>query len=125
MMNNKNAIILIIIALGAMFALKQMQKSIVPYVPFSEAANKAEYVQLMGSVDQKKGIVRENGGIRFTLSDGKNSLDVIYNAEKPLNMETAEKIVAIGQYDSAAMIFRADKILTKCPSKYENAAKKK
>jgi cytochrome c-type biogenesis protein CcmE len=125
MKNNKNALILIVIALGAMLALKQMQKSIVPYVPFSDAIKKGEYVQLMGSVDQKKGIVRNNDGIAFTLIDGKNSLDVIYGAEKPLNMETAEKIVVIGQYDSKALIFRADKILTKCPSKYENASRKK
>ena len=125
MKNNKNAIILIVIALGAMLALKQMQKSIIPYVPFSEAVKKGEYVQLMGSVDQKKGIVRNNDGITFTLIDSNNSLDVIYGAEKPLNMETAEKIVVIGQYDSKAHAFRADKILTKCPSKYENASKKK
>jgi len=123
-MNNKNAIILIVIALGAIFALKQIQKSIVPYVPFSDAIRKGDYVQLMGSVDKQKGIVRENGGITFTLVDGKNSLEVIYEAEKPLNMDTAEKIVAMGQYDSKAKIFRADKILTKCPSKYENAAKR-
>jgi cytochrome c-type biogenesis protein CcmE len=125
MMNNKNAAVLIVIAIGTIFAVKMMTKSVVPYVPFNDAIQKSEYVQLMGSVDRKKGIVTDKSGIRFTLTDGTQSMDIMYEAEKPFNMETAEKIVVIGQYDSKALAFRADRILTKCPSKYENSAKKK
>ena len=58
---------------------------------------------------------------RFTLVDttAKSEIRVEYAAEAPLQLESAEKIVAMGKYDKASSTFKADQILTKCPSKNE------
>jgi cytochrome c-type biogenesis protein CcmE len=44
---------------------------------------------------------------------------VRYHGVKPANFEDAVSIVAIGRYDAAASEFAADKLLVKCPSKYQ------
>ena len=120
-MNNKNAFLLAVIALGAIAAFKFMAGQMVPYVPFSKAAETADYVQIIGSLDRAKGVEHTAGAIRFTLSDStaKSTIRIEYAAEAPLQLEQADRIVAMGTYDKAASVFRADKILTKCPSKYE------
>ena len=43
---------------------------------------------------------------------------VIYTSPKPQDFERSEQIVIIGNIQND--IFRADKILMKCPSKYED-----
>ena len=120
-MNNKNALLLVVIALGAIAAFKFMAGQMVPYVPFAKAVQSADYVQIMGSLDKAKGIERSAGAIRFTLVDttAKTEMRIEYAAEAPLQLESAEKIVAMGKYDKASSLFKADQILTKCPSKYE------
>ena len=120
-MNNKNTLLLAVIAIGAIAAFKFMAGQMVPYVPFAKAAASAEYVQVLGQIDRAKGIEHTAGAIRFTLLDNtaKASLRVEYAAEEPLQLEQAEKVVAIGQFDKDKGVFKADKILTKCPSKYE------
>ena len=120
-MNNKNAFLLAVIALGAIAAFKFMAGQMVPYVPFSKAAETADYVQIIGSLDRAKGVEHTAGAIRFTLVDSttKSTIRIEYAAEAPLQLEQADRIVAMGTYDKAASVFRADKILTKCPSKYE------
>ena len=120
-MNNKNAFLLAIIALGAIAAFKFMAGQMVPYVPFAKAAESADYVQIIGSLDRAKGIEHAAKAIRFTLLDttAKASIRVEYAAEAPLQLEQADRIVAMGKYDKAASVFKADQILTKCPSKYE------
>ncbi|RMF53905.1 MAG: cytochrome c maturation protein CcmE, partial [Bacteroidetes bacterium] len=42
---------------------------------------------------------------------------VRYPDPKPINFESAQKIVLIGQYRDS--VFYAEKILMKCPSKYK------
>jgi cytochrome c-type biogenesis protein CcmE len=117
-MNNRSSILLFVIALGAIIAVKYMVNSVVPYVPFSQAREKAEYVQIIGSPD-KKGVTLEGKGLVFTLNDKTGSIAVYYEGDKPLNFEHAEKVVAMGTYDRKSSRFIADKLLTKCPSKYE------
>ena len=120
-MNNKNALLLVVIALGAIAAFKFMAGQMVPYVPFAKAAQSSDYVQIMGSLDRARGIEHAAGAIRFTLVDttATSQIRVEYAAEAPLQLESAEKIVAMGKYDKASSLFKADQILTKCPSKYE------
>ncbi|MGL4370584.1 MAG: cytochrome c maturation protein CcmE [Spirochaetota bacterium] len=121
-MNNKNALLLAVIALGAIVVFKYMAGQMVPYVPFTQAMESGEYVQIIGKIDKEKGVSRQAGSIRFLLLDetAKSGMTVDYSAEQPLQLEQAEKIVVIGSYDKANGLFNADKILTKCPSKYEN-----
>ena len=120
-MDNRNAILLAVIALGAIAAFKFMVGQMVPYVPFKQAVKSSEYVQIIGRLDKTKGIERSSSSIRFNLVDdtAKDSITVDYSAEQPVQLEQAEKIVAIGSYDTEKGVFNAEKILTKCPSKYE------
>jgi cytochrome c-type biogenesis protein CcmE len=46
---------------------------------------------------------------------------VRYKGLKPANFEDAISIVAIGQFDDGAKEFEANKLLVKCPSKYQGA----
>ena len=115
-MANKNSIILAAIALIAIFAFKYMQKQMVPYVSYAEAMSKGEYVQIIGKIDREKGVTAGKDGLRFILVDKNSSINVRYDGESPKNIDTAERIVAIGIYDNNARVFIADSILTKCPS---------
>ena len=59
------------------------------------------------------------GPVADVLTDYDNTvMRVIYSGPKPLNFEHAIQVVALGKYDSPSDSFKADKILTKCPSKY-------
>ena len=55
---------------------------------------------------------------RFVMKDenGKNQ-EVFYNEPMPQDFKRSEKVVVIGSYDGE--MFIADKILMKCPSKYQ------
>jgi cytochrome c-type biogenesis protein CcmE len=45
---------------------------------------------------------------------------VIHNQPKPQDLEKSEKIVVVGKMNLEGNYFEADKILLKCPSKYNN-----
>lgn len=54
----------------------------------------------------------------FTLVDTENRVQkVVYSAPKPQDFDRSEQVVVIGSMDGDH--FRADKILLKCPSKYQ------
>ncbi len=55
----------------------------------------------------------------FLIIDNNNKEErVVYLSPKPQDFEKSEQIVIIGSYKGNA--FKADKILMKCPSKYED-----
>ena len=57
--------------------------------------------------------------LEFTLTDNKGrSQKVVYNAPKPQDLGKAEQIVIIGSMKGD--VFKCDKILLKCPSKYQD-----
>jgi cytochrome c-type biogenesis protein CcmE len=47
-------------------------------------------------------------------------MKVIYNGAKPQDFEMSEQIVVTGRAENG--VFKADKILMKCPSKYNNTS---
>jgi len=54
----------------------------------------------------------------FTLADNENKqVSVIYGAPKPQDFDRSEQVVVIGTMQGD--YFKADKILLKCPSKYQ------
>lgn len=57
--------------------------------------------------------------LAFTVTDGKNKLPVIYNDVKPDNFDDATEVILEGFYDKEENVFKAEKLTTKCPSKYE------
>jgi cytochrome c-type biogenesis protein CcmE len=57
--------------------------------------------------------------LEFTLIDNKGrSQKVVYNAPKPQDLGKAEQIVIIGNMEG--QVFKCEKILLKCPSKYQD-----
>jgi cytochrome c-type biogenesis protein CcmE len=48
-----------------------------------------------------------------------DTMQVRYHGVKPGNFEDAISIVAIGQYSADQEEFAANKLLVKCPSKYQ------
>jgi len=109
-------VVLAFLALG----LSTFTKSMTPYVSFDEAKATPRTVQVMGALE--KGSTRydtESKTLHFTLLDEKTRglLPVAYRDVKPANFEEAVSIVAIGRYHEGA--FQAEKLLVKCPSKYQ------
>ncbi len=100
--------------------LSTFTKSMTPYVSFDEARSSGRTVQVMGALE--KGTSRYDTAsktLHFNLVDQKTQavLPVSYRDVKPANFEDAISIVAIGRFQEGS--FRAEKLLVKCPSKYQ------
>ena len=109
-------ILLGFLALG----LTTFTKSMTPYVSFDEAVKAKRTVQVMGALE--KGTSRYDTStktLHFHLVEekSKQKLAVAYTDVKPANFEDAVSIVAIGAYQGDT--FHAEKLLVKCPSKYQ------
>jgi cytochrome c-type biogenesis protein CcmE len=110
-----------ILVLGFLvLGLSTFSRSMTQYVSFAEAKESPRTVQVMGALE--KGTSRYDTGsntLYFTLLDPKtnDSIPVSYTDVKPANFEDAVSIVAIGRYEHG--VFAAEKLLVKCPSKYQ------
>ena len=93
--------------------------SVTPYVGIADARAAQRNVQVKGLPDT--GVVphMENDTFVFSIADEETgeTMLVRYKGVKPDNFDEAYHIVAIGKYAGDA--FAADKLLIKCPSKYE------
>ncbi len=127
-MKNKGAVIGLIIIIGALaFSAVAFKNNLINIVPFAEAMKATDSdVQVMGA--PVAGTMNYEGdlhSLRFTIRDPSTGqlLPVTYKGPKPEDLDSAmSKAVAInvtGTYDPAQRIFVADKLLVKCPSKYQ------
>jgi len=57
--------------------------------------------------------------LTFEIRDETGQLSISYHGPQPDMLVDAVEAVAIGQYDPATMVFEAEELLMKCPSKYE------
>ncbi|MBN2402262.1 MAG: cytochrome c maturation protein CcmE [Spirochaetes bacterium] len=120
-MRNKIIIICILILSAgiALYSIYSMDNIITPYVSFKEAIESGNHVQVIGKINKLKLIKYEEGFLIFNLNDADGYLlNVQYKGVKPNNMEEADQIVVQGSYIREKNIFKANKILVKCPSKY-------
>lgn len=95
--------------------------SVTPYVGIREAKASASSVQVKGLVAKEAPAPKMDGNdFVFTLQDEKTgeTLPVRYHGMKPDQFDEAHHIVAIGKAKDG--VFEADKLLIKCPSKYES-----
>lgn len=93
-----------------------------PYVTVAQAKKmRGDNLHIAG--DLVKSSVKTDKGaqtVRFTMVDETGaSLNVVYSGMAPANMGSATKVVAVGMME--ASVFKARKLLLKCPSKYESA----
>ncbi len=112
---------LIIVAAFAVFGVTAFQHALTPYVTFVEAAAKGGTAQVSGTVDRATARYDAARSVfAFELTDrGGTTMTVEYEGAPPGNFDDAESVVAVGSVDGASNVFRAKKLLVKCPSKYE------
>ncbi|OPL14991.1 MAG: hypothetical protein AVO34_00295 [Firmicutes bacterium ML8_F2] len=113
---------LAVIIVFASFAFFSFRSALNPYVSFAEAAETLQQVQVLGYLVKEEPIQYDStaGELHFYLVDEEGTrASVTYSGVKPNNMEHSENVVVVGEYCEG--VFQAEKILVKCPSKYEEA----
>ena len=126
-MKNKRIIIFIIAIVLFVIAILSISDNIFsPYVTFKYAKdNPKKYVQIIGKQTKDSKVSHDISGFTFSLTDENNDdLEAFHNGVKPQNFEHAEQIVVLGKYSLEKKLFEADKVLTKCPSKYQKEEQK-
>ena len=93
--------------------------SVTPYVGIADARASQRNVQVKGLPDAAVVPHMENDTFVFSIADEETgeTMLVRYKGIKPDTFDEAYHIVAIGKYTGDAFV--ADKLLIKCPSKYE------
>ena len=104
------------------FAFTSFQQQLTPYVGFREAQSMDRTLQVAGAL-VKNSSSYEDGTLLFTIQEPQTgeTMRVAYRGVKPGNFEDAVSVVAIGRYDAGQRLMAADKLLVKCPSKYQGA----
>ncbi|MFC1754778.1 cytochrome c maturation protein CcmE [Thermoproteota archaeon] len=122
---NKSKLV-VLIALPAIFIVLMMglfTENVSPYVSVSELMTEDvtnRNVQVFGQVIIESIYFNQDSGIiTFELTDGNQSVQVNHKGMIN-NLQNSTEVVAIGKYNN--IIFNADKVLVKCPSKYEGLA---
>ena len=106
------------------FSAQSFNEALTPYVSYEQARAGDRTVQVAGALAAGSSRYDESSqALHFTLSEEAtgDTLPVRYEGLKPANFEEAVSIVAIGRYDATGDVFHADKLLVKCPSKYQGA----
>ena len=103
------------------FGLTAFQKTLTPYLTFDEARKARGVVQVMGGLDKTSDKYdTATQELSFDLLDDKgHRMPVVYRGIRPGNFRDAISIVAIGRYRQGRI--EAEKLLVKCPSKYQGA----
>jgi cytochrome c-type biogenesis protein CcmE len=106
------------------FSLSSFKQTLTPYVSYQEARSAERLVQVAGALEKGSSQYRTTEqALYFTIREPqtRQQLRVRYHGVKPGNFEDAISVVAIGHYDHGSNEFAADKLLVKCPSKYQGA----
>ena len=107
--------------LFVVLGLTSFQKTLTPYLSFDEARKAKGAVQVMGGLDRMSDRYdTTTQQLSFDLVDERgNRMPVLYGGTRPANFKDAISIVAIGRYRQGRI--EAEKLLVKCPSKYQGA----
>lgn len=100
------------------FAFTSFKQTMTPYVSFHEAKTLNRTLQVAGSLVKKSSSYHDDA-LYFAIREPSSgqTMQVRYKGVKPANFEDALSVVAIGRY--AGDRLEADKLLVKCPSKYQ------
>lgn len=129
----KSSIIGLVVIAIALAVIISTSGNASSYVTFDEAKTmavngKSSYVHVVGelkknSAGQVLGLTPSSDrlSVEFTLIDDNMKEQVVFlNQPMPSDLLKSEKVVVIGGYKNERFI--ADKVLLKCPSKYEETA---
>lgn len=122
-------IIAVIIIAGAISYLvfSGVKDTMVYYLTIDELQAKVpdvygERVRVSGNVVPGTIVKDKDGNLEFTITDGKNNIDVTYRGIIPDIFADDVEAVVEGNY-TKQNIFKADVLLAKCPTKYESDEK--
>lgn len=104
-----------------LLGVTSFQKTLTPYLSFEEARHAKGVVQVMGGLDKTSDRYNTTTErLSFDLLDEHGGrMPVVYGGLRPANFKDAISIVAIGRYRGGHI--EAEKLLVKCPSKYQGA----
>lgn len=111
-----------VLGLGfVILGLTAFQKTLTPYLSFEDARRSKGVVQVMGGLDKTSDRYDPaTHELFFELTDESGGrMPVVYRGTRPANFHDAISIVAIGPYEAGTI--QAEKLLVKCPSKYQGA----
>jgi len=97
----------------------------IQYVSFAEARETGKKVQLAGKIDfNDVHFNADSNRLEFSIIEIKpeegakpERMKVVFNGVVPGNFDQATSVLVIGKYGGD--VFEADKLLVKCPSKYQ------
>jgi cytochrome c-type biogenesis protein CcmE len=115
----------VIIIVFVLWGASAFLKTTVQYVSIAEAKNTPRTVQVLGNIDfSDVHFNADKSRLEFSIYDAESSdlskaekLKIIYYGVVPGNFEQATQVVARGKNTVEGFI--ADKLLVKCPSKYQ------
>jgi len=116
-------IIVIAVAIGVILS---MVTDAATYADFSVAqSSPGDQFQVVGELNKDKEIEyspqTDANSFSFYMMDQKgNEKKVVFNGAKPQDFERSEQVVITGTFEGEE--FHADKILMKCPSKYNDGS---
>lgn len=127
----KSHIFIIIVIAAAIAVIISTAGDASSYVTFDEAhkmavAGNSQSIHVVGALKKDDqghvvGIVPGADQVSFSfvmVDDNKQEQVVVYNEPMPQDFMRSEKVVVIGGYSNDTFV--ADKILLKCPSKYQD-----
>ena len=121
-MRRRHLVGLLIVIAFIVFTAVTFRNTLTPYVTFAQARTMTGSVQVRGQLSNTQDITANGGRIQFPLRDERGEVvTVVYNGAKPDGLQQAIGIVAVGKYENG--LFAADKLLVKCPSKYQASGK--
>jgi cytochrome c-type biogenesis protein CcmE len=120
----------IIIVIFVIWGASAFLKTTVQYVSIAEAKKSAKTVQVAGTIDfDDVHYDASNSRLVFSIYDinspdpsGAERLKIIYHGVVPGNFDQATSVVARGKMGGEG--FMAERLLVKCPSKYQGLSKK-
>ena len=123
---SRKILLIALIAIFIGYAGWNLSESVTPYVSIAEAEASTSNVQVKGLLDKSIQPQQIENEFNFVLKDEESgqTMQVKYHGTKPDQFDSAYHVVAIGKYNSDDKSFHANKLLIKCPSKYENQRNK-
>ena len=111
-------IFLLVLAAGLMvFFGINLSNNLSSYSDFETARKSGKQVHVPGEWVNRDQAVETDNSFQFFVKDSLNNVEkVFYYDPKPNNFDQADKVVLIGGYKKEGFV--ADRIVTKCPSKY-------
>ena len=122
MQNAKSLVGIVVGAIAISTVAFVMLTNASPYVSIKEAQNRdADDLHIQGDLLKETVKVDVNTQtVRFQMKDDDgDTVQVLFNGLPPANMGEATRVVAVGGMKGD--VFESNKILTKCPSKYESS----